>query len=333
MSEQPDRPRMFGAAPDGSDVMQLTIKGGPTTATLLTYGARLQDLRLSGVDHPLVLGAPRLDAYLGPMHYHGAIVGPVANRIAGARFGLGGRHHDLDANENGKTTLHGGRMGFAAQNWTLDRHTAHSATFALTHPDGRDGFPGNIAVQTTYRIDVDGALHIEITAHADRDVFFSPAFHGYWNLTGRPTIHDHTLWIKAGTYLPVDAHGIPTGAPVPVAGTGFDFTTPAAVTGRIDHNFCLDPTTLDAPVCTLTGGALRLDVLTNQPGLQVYDAGRNDTTPVVGLTGAPYGPVSGIALEPQFWPDTPNRPDYPSNLLAAGKTYRQVSIFRISPSG
>lgn len=319
----------FGQAPDNSVVLRVTLSHGGTTAHLLTYGARLQDLRRDGVGHPLVLGATSMAAYLGPMAYYGAIVGPVANRIANAGFDLGDTHHALDANENGITTLHGGTSGFSAQNWRLGHCTGASVTFELDHPHGRGGFPGNILVQATYTLDPDGALTLDITGQSDRDTYFSPAFHGYWNLSGQATIHDHRLHIAARSYLAIDGRGIPTGAPIPVAGTPFDFTAPAPVTGGVDHNFCLDPAG-DDPVCTLSTDALVLHIQTDQPGLQVYDAGRNDTALHAGLAGVPYGPVSGIALEPQFWPDTPNQPGYPSNLLRAGDTYRQRSRFTIS---
>ena len=318
---------IFGQTPDGADVTSVTIARGGTTARLLTYGARLQDLRRDGIRHPLVLGAQSMEPYLGPMTYYGAIVGPVANRIAGAQFDLNGITHRLDANENGVTTLHGGTHGFSNRNWDLTDSTADSATFMLHHPDGLCGFPGNIDVTARYALDIDGALDITITGTADREVFFSPAFHGYWNLSGAAQIHDHLLQIAAETYLPVDDRAIPQGGPAPVAGTGFDFTQAAPVNGNVDHNFCVDPGQ-DGPVCTLSANGLSLELSSDQPGLQVYDAGHNDTAPHPGLTGTPYGPVSGIALEPQAWPDAPNRPDFPSSLLRAGETYRQHTTFR-----
>lgn len=326
MSDDIPHSDAFGTAPDGSPVTRVTISAGGTTAHFLTWGARLQDLRRADVPHPLVLGAETMDAYLGPMLYYGAIVGPVANRIAGAQFDLNGTTYHLDANEDGTTTLHGGTTGFGCRNWSLASATSDSVTLTLTHTDGTDGFPGTIDVAVTYALDTDGALTLTITGTTDRDIYFSPAFHGYWNLSGQATIHDHRLTIAAEHYLPIDAASIPTGAPEPVAGTIFDHRTEQQVSGKVDHNYCLTP---DAPIaCSLATDTLTLELTTDQPGLQVYDAGRNDTSPYLGLMGAPYRPVSGVALEPQFWPDTPNQPDYPSNLLRAGETYRQVSRFR-----
>ena len=326
MSPAKSDPAPFGTAPDGTPVRRVSIAAGGTTAYFLTWGARLQDLRRAGFDHPLVLGAQTMDAYVGSMLYYGAIVGPVANRIAGAQFVLHDKTYHLDANEDDKTTLHGGATGFGCRNWTLANITEDSVTFTLMHVDGSDGFPGNIDVAVTYALNDDGALQLTITGTTDRDTYFSPAFHGYWNLSGQDTIHDHRLTIAAETYLPIDADSIPIGAPTPVEGTVFDHRNAQHISGEVDHNYCLD---MEAPVaCTLATDALAMEVTTDQPGLQVYDAGRNDTTPHLGLMGAPYRPVSGVALEPQFWPDTPNQPTYPSNLLRAGETYRQVSCFR-----
>lgn len=315
----------FGLAPDASPVTRVSIAAGGTTAHFLTWGARLQDLRRDFVPHSLVLGADAMPAYLGPMLYYGAIVGPVANRIAQAQFTLDGKTFKLDANEDGITTLHGGTDGFGCRNWTLGECTSDSVTFHLHHPDGLCGFPGNIAVTATYALDRAGALTITITGKSDGDTYFSPAFHGYWNLSGRETIHDHRLTIAAQSYLPVDDQSIPLGKPKSVAGTVFDHRNGQPVSGLIDHNYCLDAD--QAFACRLETDDLALVLTTDQPGLQVYDAGRNDTSPFPGLTGVPYGAVSGVALEPQSWPDTPNQPDYPSNLLRTHETYTQISKF------
>ena len=319
----------FGTAPDGSAVTRVTIARAGTTAHLLTWGARVQDMRIAGVPYPLVLGGTDMAAYTGPMEYYGAIVGPVANRVAEAAFTLNGQTHRLDPNEKGITTLHGGAEGFATRNWALADQTDDSVTFTLQHADGHCGFPGNIAVRATYALDPQGALVLTITGTTDRPTYFSPAFHGYWNLTGAPAIADHIMTIRADTYLPVDERGIPLGAPADVAGTIFDFREGAALdSGKVDHNFCIAPGT--GPVCTVAAGGLVLTIEADLPGLQVYDAGRNDTSPHAGLQGTPYGPLSGVALEPQYWPDTPNHPDYPQSLLHPGETYSHTARFHVA---
>ncbi len=316
----------FGRAPDGTPVRRIRIAGGGLTAWIITWGASLQDLRMDGIAPSLVLGSDDLSAYLGPMRYYGAVVGPVANRIALGRFVLDGQTYDLDRNEAGQTTLHGGADGFGCRNWTVTGSGPDWVSLALHHPDGLGGFPGNMVVTVTYRLGPDSTLSVEMTGLTDAPTYFSPAFHGYWNLSGQADLRDHLFTVAAETYLPVDDRMIPLGDPAPVAGTVFDHRTPHPLTGQIDHNYCL---TGDQPICRLETDALALEVRTDQPGLQVYDAGRTDTAPAVGHGGSPYGEAAGVALEPQMWPDSPNHPAYPSNLLMPGQTYRQMSEFRL----
>lgn len=322
-------PSEFGLGPDGSPVQRVTLSNGQLQLKLITWGASIQDLRLDGLDHPLVLGSESFAPYLGSMRYFGAIVGRVANRIAGAATTLEGRGLALDANEKGITTLHGGIEGAGCQNWVLAGHDDHSARFTLMMPDGHMGFPGNLQVLAEYRLN-GMAIEVEITASSDATTLCNFAQHTYWSLDGRPDLSGHELQINADRYLPVDEAQIPLGASVPVAGTGYDFRNPHPVMGRaqIDHNFCLN--TGDAQMheaCRLSVEGLELVVETNEPGLQIYDAAGHDTAPDIGLTAAPYGAFSGLAIEPQRWPDAPNKPEYPSVVLRAGETYRQVSRF------
>ena len=325
----------FGQTPDGAPVQRVTLSNGQLQLKLITWGASIQDLRLEGVDHPLVLGSDSFAPYLGSMRYFGAIVGRVANRIGGASTTLEGRELSLDANENGITTLHGGAEGAGCQNWVLAGYDDISARFTLLMPDGHMGFPGNLQVMAEYRLN-GMAIEVEITASSDATTLCNFAQHTYWMLDGQPDMSAHKLQINADSYLPVDEAQIPLGAPVAVAGTGFDFRKPHPVMGRdqIDHNFCLN--TGDAPMheaCRLSVDGLELVVETNEPGLQIYDAAGHDTGPDIGLTGVPYGAYSGLAIEPQRWPDAPNKPDYPSVVLGAGETYRQISRFSFTRPG
>jgi len=319
----------FGTAPDGSPVQIAQIVAGAVTARVMSWGASLVDFRLGGV--PLVLGCDAFDAYLGPMRYFGAIVGPVANRIAGGRMVLGGQRHDLDRNEAGCTTLHGGSGGFGTSNWRIAGLTGSSVTLALHRPDALGGFPGPLEVEARYTLDDGGALTLDITATTDRETVFAPAFHGYWSLDGQPDLGGHRLTVAAETYLPVDAAKIPEGAPQPVAGTVFDHRTPRAPAPRLDHNFCLS--TERGPLrhaCTLEAGGLRLEVSSTEPGQQVYAGAKIDTAPFRGHGGAPHGPNAGIAIEPQGWPDAVNRPDFPPVVLRRGEPYRQTSRFAVT---
>ena len=324
---------LFGLAPDGSAVRAVQISGGPVTARVMSWGASLIDLRLDGVAHPLVLGSPDFGPYLGPMRHFGAIVGPVANRIAGGRMSVDGCDYQLDRNEADRTTLHGGSAAFSCRNWTLTAADQASVTFGVHHIHETGGFPGEIDVVARYRLDDRGALTIEITGSTDRPTMLCPAFHGYWSLDGGSDLSGHTLSIDAEDYLSVDEKKIPSGGPVAVANSAFDYRHPRRPDPALDHNFCLARTQGQMRrAATLDAGGLRLTVETTEDGLQVYSGGGLATAPATGLGGRPYGANAGIAFEPQFWPDSPNRPDFPSPVLRPGDTYRQVSRFAVTRS-
>lgn len=326
----PPVPTDVGRTPAGDPVLAIPLRGGGLVATILTYGATLQDLRLAD-GRAVVLGSPDLAAYLGPLRYFGAIVGPVANRIAGGRFGLDGRDVVLDRNEAGRTTLHGGAAGFGERVWRLAHHAADRCTLALDHADGLGGFPGPLAVTATYRLLPPQVLEIEITGTAPAVAVFAPAFHGYWNLDGSPDILSHRLTIAADKRTPVDAALIPQGPPVDVAGTDRDYRSARPVGPDLDDNFCTGSARTGLrPVAVLQGRDLRLDVETTEPGLQVYAAARTSSGGFPGLDGRPFGLHAGVALEPQLWPDAVNRPDFPSARLDPGVPVTQVSRFRLT---
>ncbi len=323
---------VFGITPGGTEVEKLTIGDGSLTAGILTLGAILQDVRLAGVPYGLTLGSPGLAAYLGPMAYFGAVVGPVANRIAGASAVLDGQRHHFNANE-GATCLHSGWSGTQALIWEPTDLTATSATLRLSLPDGLGGFPGRRIIFATYSIERDSTLQLSLTATTDRPTWINLANHSYWNLDGTEGTDGHSLRIDAESYLDVDGAKIPTTA-VSVAGTRFDFRSPRPVVtdarGGYDHNFCLSDSVRDLrDVAVLRGGSgLQMTLATTETGLQVYDGEGLDTAPYAGHQGFAYGPLSGIALEPQGWPDAPNRPDFPDIRLDPGDTYKQVTGWR-----
>lgn len=325
---------LFGTF-DGRDVHRITLRNGGMTARVLTLGAILNDLRMDGIDHSLVLGSPTLEAYLGPMGWYGATVGRVANRIAGGRATLDGRALTLERNEMDRTTLHGGTGGAARRVWEIVDHSARACRLRVDLPDGQAGFPGNLTLTAAFRLDDDGALEIAYGAITDAPTFCNIAHHGYWNLSGHPDLSDHRLSIAAAHYLPVDNHLIPLGPPAPVAGTRFDFREPRPVIRPgdelLDHNFCLDGGAAALhPACTLWAGGLRLDVATTEPGLQVYDGTAIDSAGYATHSGQPYGANAGIAIEPQAWPDAPNQSDYPDITLRPGDRYTQVSRFHVT---
>lgn len=324
----------FGTLPDGRRVERLTLRGGGLTANLLTYGATLQDLRLEGVDHPLVLGSDRLESYLGPMTHFGAIVGRFANRIAGGHFRTEGHDWQADLNEKGRTTLHGGREGSGRMLWEIAAFSEASATLTLEMPDGHMGFPGTLQVQAVCTLPGDGALEFEITATTDKPTPCSFAHHGYFNLDGSGDILGHTLQIAADHYLPVDEALIPTGEEALVKGTAFDFREPREIApGGYDHNFCLWRSRTELrPVAMLRGrSGLSMEVDTTETGIQVYDGAH--ISGLEGLDGRNYGPHAGLALETQVWPDAPNHAHFPDWLLKPGQTYRHRVAYRFSSQG
>lgn len=319
----------------GAAVERIILQDGPLTVAVLTLGATVQDVRLEGFAHPLVLGAEYPSSYRGQARYFGAIVGRVANRIANGRAVLDGRELHLDRNEAGRTTLHGGSEGTSDRLWQLEGHDERSCRLTLELPDGDMGFPGRLQVAAEFRL-ADAALEIVLEAVCDRPTFCNLAHHGYWNLDDDHNIREHLLQVEAAHYLPVDEHLIPTGEQRPVDGTAFDFRQPRAIgeSGqRYDHNFCLaEARRALQPAARLTSASNGLSLLleTTEPGLQVYDGAKIGLEPHYGLEGRQYGAHAGVALEPQCWPDAPNQPGFPDITLRPGETYRQVSRFSLS---
>ncbi|WP_134678669.1 aldose epimerase family protein [Paracoccus ravus] len=329
----------FGIHPDGTPVERLGIAAHGLRASILTLGATLQDLRLDGIDHPMVLGFSTLAPYLDQGRYVGAIVGRCANRIARGHAEIEGQTLSLDRNERGVTTLHGGADGTGLRNWKIGHIAADRLSLRDELPDGHMGFPGAMQVQVDYSILPGPVLQIEIRATSTRTTLCNFAQHSYFNLDGRADIAEHRLTIPAETFLPVDADLIPVGEPAPVAETHLNFRDPVRMGDRlggplIDHNLCLAAARADQPepAAILEAGAVRMRILSTEPGLQVYTADHMRTG-APGLGNAPYGRHAGIALESQLWPDAVHHPTYPSALLKAGDDYRQVTQLGFSLHG
>lgn len=320
----------FGALPDGRAVQRITLRGGGLVAQVLTLGATLQDLRLEGVPHPLVLGAEDPTQYLEGMLYCGAIVGRFANRIGGGQFDLDGQRWQVDCNFRGTACLHGGSDGMAVQIWQIADLAEDRVVLVLDLPDGHMGFPGALRAEVTIALTGQGALCFAMQATSTAPTPCNLAHHSYFNLDDSTDARGHLLQVAADHYLAVDQGLIPVGAPEPVAGTAFDFRLARPVGDHgFDHNFCLsDRVQPLRPVASLTAprGDLRLVVETDAPGLQVYDGAHLNGLP--GLGGRRYGPHAGIALETQGWPDAPNRPDFPPAILRPGETYRHEAVYR-----
>jgi galactose mutarotase-like enzyme len=345
------RDRVFGQLPDGRDVRLLTIGADPgPVVEVLALGATVHRLLVTcgdGERRNVVLGHPDVDERLASGDYVGGTVGRYANRIAGGRFPLAGREVEVGAHDRGNS-LHGGPDGFDVRLWDVVSHTDDSVALSLVSPHGDQGFPGELAVATTYRV-VGDAVTVAMEATTDATTVVSLTNHAYLNLDGEGagTIDEHELLVEADEFTPVDATGIPTGGHAPVAGTPFDLRQPRllgqavraehpqVVDARgIDHNYVVRGAGLRrAAVLASRRTATTVELWTDQPGLQVYTGNFLDGTRR-GTGGGRYRQGDGIALEPQVFPDSPHHPEWPPATLEPGETYRAVLEWRfLAPVG
>ena len=290
----------------------------------------------SGPQH-VCIGLTTIEDYKKHSSHFGAVPGRFANRIAGGRFTLDGQAYTLPCNEGGINTLHGGPQGFGKRPWTIVAHTENSVTLTLHSADGDAGFPGNLEATCVYTMLEPATLRFDLTATTDAPTVVNLTNHAYFNLDGSPDILDHVLTINAESRTPTDEHNIPTGAIEPVAGTPFDFRSPRPVRNEAgqayDLNYVIggkrDGVLIHAARATAPSNGLTMNVFTDQPGIQFYDAKKLDC-PVPGIGGAHYGNHAGFCLETQLYPDAPNKPNFPSSVLRPGERYRNVTEFRFS---
>jgi aldose 1-epimerase len=345
----------FGTLPDGNEVECVTLQdSGGFEARIITYGAALQALLVpdaAGRRDDVVLGHDTLNRYLAKRQFFGATIGRYANRIAGARFVLDHAVVQLAAND-GPNALHGGPEGFDRYNWrivTIEEGARPAVTLARTSPDGEEGYPGTLEVKVTWRLSGPMELSLDMTARTDRPTVVNLTNHSFFNLAGASSaraILDHRLTVAADHFLAIDPDAIPLPQPpCAVADTPFDFRAGVEIGARIrndhpqlrngrgyDHNFCLaQPGTeprFAARLAEPSSGRV-LELHTNQPGLQVY-SGNNLDGGSGGKSGRLYRQSDAVCLEPQAWPDTPNRPDFPTAYLFPGEIYRHVTLYRFT---
>jgi aldose 1-epimerase len=330
---------------DGKKVQlySLTNKNG-VTVEITNYGGIVTSWLTpdkNGNKSSIVVGMDSLQEYLKKPPYFGAIIGRYGNRIGDAKFKLDGKTYQLAAN-NGKNHLHGGNKGFDKVVW--DAATVNGITPALTltylSKDGEEGYPGNLKVTVEYKLTDDNELNIDYTAETDKATPVNLTNHSYFNLTGNTenTILNHTLMINADHYTPVDTTLIPTGEIKAVKGSPFDFTKPEAIGARIDsvpggydHNFVLNrkDTTLQlVAVLSDSSSGRKLEVFTTEPGIQFYSGNFLDGTFVSG--GKPVKYRTALCLETQHYPDSPNKPNFPSTILKPGQKYHTVTKYKVS---
>jgi len=343
---------VFGRLPDGRAVERVVLRGeAGFEARIITFGAAIQALIVPDAEghcDDIVLGYDDLDGFLRERRFFGATVGRYANRIADGRFENDGNLVQLAAN-NGPNALHGGPNGFDRKLWRIvDIGDAPEPFVVLNYvsADGEENYPGRLDVNLTYRITGPSELSFAFTARTDRPTVVNLTNHSFFNLEGACSgrdILDHRLTLFTDHFLAIDPTAIPLSEPPrPVAGTAFDFRQAAAIGARIrfddqqlrygkgyDHNFCLandHALKLAARVAAPRSGRI-MELSTDQPGLQVYSGNYLDGS-IVGKQGRLYRQSDALCLEPQVWPNSPNRPDFPSPRLAPGEVYRHHTVYR-----
>ncbi len=317
------------------DEIRLSSAAG-ATASILTWGATLRDLVVplpNAKQRRVVLGYEDMEGYAVNPNYLGATVGRYANRIAEGRFSLDGIRHEVGINENGITHLHGGQTGFSRRNWTITEHDESSVTLKLISENGDQSFPGRVEAFCRYELMDPATLRIVMTAQTDAPTLVNMANHGYFTLNEGANCGEHSLWIDADHYTPVDERLIPTGEILSVAGTPFDFRQPKRIAESgvaYDVNYALNPSTAPLAVCARVEApdkTVRLEIATTEPGLQLYTGvGLRQLAP--GIDGQVHRPYGGFCLETQRFPDAPNRRHFPSAVLRPGETYRNVVEYR-----
>jgi aldose 1-epimerase len=360
----------FGTLANGTAVDSYTLANRSMSVSILTYGGIIQQLwapdnhgRLANV----TLGFSDLAGYTtlrgdppttANPAYFGAIIGRYGNRIGNARFALDGTTYTLDAN-NGPNSLHGGFQGFDKKVWDAKPFSTRGGVgLTLTRTSlqgeggttpGTTGYPGNLKVEVDYTLDKHNHLSIDYTAKTDKPTVVNLTNHAYWNLAGEGTgtIYDHQLALNADGFTPVDSTLIPTGAIDGVAGTPFDFRTPHLIGERIrdnnqqliygrgyDHNWVLNRAPgsnnlIQAAQLRDPSSGRVLTMSTTEPGIQFYSGNFLDGT-LYGTSGHAYRQGDGLALETQHYPDSPNKPQFPSTRLNPDQTYRTTTVLGFS---
>jgi len=350
------RVKSFGILDDGRNVQLFTLKNAQgTSVDIMDLGGVIVSLRTAdatgnitdittGFDHP--------QQYLSGSGYMGAIVGRYANRIANGRFSLDGKQYSL-AKNNGDNAIHGGLIGFDKKFWHTDTESENSeASLSLTleSKDGEEGYPGNLTAKVTYTLNDRDQLIIDYSATTDNVTVINLTQHAYFNLNGHGagSVLDQEIMINADQYTPIDNESIPTGELASVEGTPLDFRTPKPIGVNInssheqirfgsgfDHNFIIShpvegELTLAASVLSPSTGRT-LNVYTDQPGIQFYTGNFLNGT-LIGKEGAVYARRNAFCLETQHYPDSPNKPNFPSTILRPGEQYVTRTVFEFGVS-
>jgi aldose 1-epimerase len=348
ISKQP-----FGSV-DGKPVELYTLKNSKgAEARIMTYGGIVQSLKVAdknGNFDDVVLGYDDVAGYVKETPYFGALIGRYGNRIGGAKFTLEGQTYTLATNNNGNS-LHGGLKGFDKVVWNVVKADVSSKgprlELSYLSKDGEEGFPGNLNVTAIYTLTDDNELRLEFTATTDKPTVANLTHHSYFNLRGQGNgdILSHEVYINSDKTTPVDSLLITTGEFASVDGTPFDFRKPTAIGARIndpntqlqygpgyDHNWVINKPMgklgLQARVVEPTSGRV-MEVFSDEPGLQFYAGNFLDGT-ITGKGGKVYQRRTGFCMEPQHYPDSPNKPQFPTTELKPGQTFHNVIVYKYS---
>jgi aldose 1-epimerase len=322
----------FGKTEDGADVKLITLRNSKgMSAQIITYGAIIKELRApdrNGNFTNVVLTTDSLQKFERGFNGAAAVIGRVANRIAGAQFELNGTTYKLPANE-GKNTIHGGRKGFAQHVWTVEdapaKRTESSIMLTYLSKDGEDGFPGNLKTSVTYSLTDKNEFRIDYEAETDKPTIVNLTNHAYWNLAGGGSCLDNVLWIPSENYTPTDDGLIPTGEILPLKGTPMDFNQPTRIGDRIeqlkpklngyDHDYILGQDKVMKMAARLIeprSGRI-MEVRTTQPAVQLY-------------TGNHLGHTA-VCLETQHYPDSIHHSNFPSIVVRPGEPLKETAVF------
>ena len=331
-----------------------TLSKGDITLQVTNFGGRVVTLFApdkKGNFADIVVGRGSIGEYVNPAgeRFLGACVGPVANRICGAKFKIEDSTYTVPANDHGINTLHGGFIGFDMIPWQVKSVTDSSIVFHYLRVDGYEGYPGNLDVIMTYSLNSHDEFTVSYKAITDKATPVNISHHSFFNLRGEGngTVEDYVMYINASAYTPIDSLSIPLGHNDSVEGTPFDFRTARRIGDRIgqtdniqiknargyDHNWVLDRKAEGdlETACTVWDpqSGRCLEVLTDQPGLQFYSGNFFNGTGKA-ISGKPFAYRSALALETQHFPDSPNQPSFPSVILDPGKIYTHTCVYRFS---
>lgn len=339
---------LYDTMPDSSPVYLYTIENNNgITAGIITRGATLDSFCCpdkDGNNGDIIAGFDNILGHINSGTFTGEVIGQYANRIGGGKFTLGGKEYDVTKNEKGITCLHGGAE-YSSALWNAIIVDDNAVEFSYKSPDGKEGFPGNVDVKVTYILTDKNELELHYEAVSDKDTIINLTNHAYFNLgtTASGDILDTELMLNCDCFTPTDENSIPTGEIRPVDGTAFDFRTPKKIgkdinaddiqlqmAGGYDHNFCINGESgtlrLAARAKDEKSGR-QLEVYTDLPGVQFYTG--NFMNGETGKGGIGLDKHYGFCLETQFYPDSPNRPEFPSCELKAGEKFRTLTVFKV----